>query len=123
MPGAALRSCRCHSTLYLRPTLRRQLHGSRPLPLNPAQRRSWPNVPPLQENPGSNAADVSSRPSLRTLPAALRGLQRRQPSTLLSFPPWLGPAFFFEFCDGSQSRREGSDLRPKAADGIGPALG
>ena len=55
---------------------------ARPLLLNDpyssTQRKGapLPNVPPLQVNPASNASnarDVSSRPSLLTLPAALRG--------------------------------------------------
>ena len=66
MPGAALRSCRCQSTIYLRPTLRRQLHGStltpqRPLLLNPAQRRSFAKRATPAGKPGQQRQQRSGR--------------------------------------------------------------
>ena len=132
MPGAALRSCRCQSTIYLRPTLRRQLHGStltpqRPLLLNPAQRRSFakratPAGKPgqqRQQRSGRLLAPVSPHTACRA-PRLDRGRKTAAQEHPLSLLRASRDLFSFARPKGG---RGGSNWPARRSDGIGPAFG
>ena len=137
VPGAALRSCRCQSTLYLRPTLRRQLHGSSD-PYSSTQRKGAPSQtchPCRQTRPATPAtlgtsprARLSSHclPRSAVTPGSKTKDSRAELAVSLLRPP--APACFFTpkayscpvGCTSVGGRATGPSRR---SDGIGPAFG
>lgn len=134
VPGAALRSCRCQSTLYLRPTLRRQLHGSSD-PYSSTQRKGAPSQtchPCRQTRPATPAtlgtsprARLSSHclPRSEVTPGSKTKDSRAELAVSLLRP--RAPACFFH-AQGLQLRWQSDwsfSEASRRSDGIGPAFG
>ena len=119
MPGAALRSCRCQSTIYLRPTLRRQLHGPTLTPQPSAKALLCQTCHPCRSTrpatpatPATLGTSPRARLSSHCLPRSeVRSRTKDSRARAPSFPaPRFPRSFFIRKTEGWQ-RRERLVLR------------